>query len=221
MRSSQRSSCSEFLGPLSFVDVWLKYICGLDGGLFGSFLSQQPESTSPECRCCEWPVTIRVSLYSPTLPQDSWAVAADWRKRERKKHRVKSRLVSQLWAVVCSVCVLLFVVSSPALCFLVKADGVEVSDVCDLFFIPFNRFAYALMSVFSLCLFSTSHFWFVITFFSLLFLLFFLLPRPPVYLDDEEDEDPFGDYVISKSCLTVAMCVCFVFLCVSFISFCL
>lgn len=44
-----------------------------------------------------------------------------------------------------------------------------------------------------------------------LFVCFFLffsflssIPFPPAYLDDEEDEDPFGDYVISKSHLTVA-----------------
>ncbi len=49
--------------------------------------------------------------------------------------------------------------------------------------------------------------WFVITFFVSFSLAFFFLssiPSPPAYLDDEEDEDPFGDYVISKSRLTAA-----------------
>lgn len=44
-------------------------------------------------------------------------------------------------------------------------------------------------------------------FFLFVFLCFFFLspiPPYPAYLDDEEDEDPFGDYVISKSHLNVA-----------------
>ena len=36
--------------------------------------------------------------------------------------------------------------------------------------------------------------------------LFFLssISSPPAYLDDDEDEDPFGDYVISKLLMTIA-----------------
>ena len=60
---------------------------------------------------------------------------------------------------------------------------------------------------FCLFLFSNSCFpsWFVIIFFCFFSPAFFLssIPSPPAYLDDEEDEDPFGDYVISKSHLTV------------------
>ena len=41
-------------------------------------------------------------------------------------------------------------------------------------------------------------------FFSCFFLSFLSIPPPSAYLDDEEDEDPFGDYVISKSHLTLA-----------------
>lgn len=71
------------------------------------------------------------------------------------------------------------------------------------------------MCVFFTPLYKLNHFWgflfpsppprliYHIFYFSRVFFFFPLAtPSLPAYLDDEEDEDPFGDYVISKSLLT-------------------
>lgn len=59
----------------------------------------------------------------------------------------------------------------------------------------------------SLCLYFCSSY---VSFFSVFYSPFFTLPpplplplAPPAYLDDEEDEDPFGDYALSKSRVAV------------------
>lgn len=53
-------------------------------------------------------------------------------------------------------------------------------------------------AIISLCFFPFVSSWF--------FFLSSTRQSHPAYLDDEDDEDPFGDYVISKWCLIMASC---------------
>lgn len=91
-----------------------------------------------------------------------------------------------------------------------KLPSLYESKFLNLIWIVKKNDDVSLFFVFSLILFSLSICfisWFAIIHFCFLSLLLsFLHSSHPVYVDDEEDRDPFGNYVISKSFLIVASC---------------